>query len=134
MAKSWGLCTGEEPTYEGVLPRDLFNEAKLLKCMGRLVALLIHEGKLPLAIAHDAEQSHRFLIEQDRSSGDIFVSNMTVTRPDGSGLDFSSLLNSRRAYPLVCIDPESHTDVVVFDGLGKPTADFVEMVNERAAT
>lgn len=33
--------------YQRVLPRDLFNEAALLKCLGK-VALWIHEGMLPL--------------------------------------------------------------------------------------
>ena len=31
-------------TYRRVLPRDLFNEAKLLKCLGQL-ALIIHDGQ-----------------------------------------------------------------------------------------
>lgn len=35
-----------DPEYQRVIPRDLFNEAKLLKCLGRL-SLFIHDGKSP---------------------------------------------------------------------------------------
>ena len=37
--------------YERVIPRDLFNEAKLLKCVGLLV-LKIHDGENPANVYH----------------------------------------------------------------------------------
>lgn len=84
IAGNWGFDTAAtgKSTYQRVLPRDLFNEAKLLKCLGQL-SLLVYEGRLPLLLQHDTEFSQGFLVAQDRSSGDIFVSNLTVTQPRG---------------------------------------------------
>ncbi len=45
--------------YTRVIPRDLFNEAKLLKCIGRLV-LLIHDGDHNnISFEHDGEPFER---------------------------------------------------------------------------
>lgn len=41
-------------SYRRVLPRDLFNEAKLLKCLGQL-SLMIHDGKCELRVEHSDE-------------------------------------------------------------------------------
>ena len=45
--------------YTRVIPRDLFNEAKLLKCVGQL-ALLIHDGMqpVPMSLEHDGSSFH----------------------------------------------------------------------------
>jgi hypothetical protein len=41
--------------YNRVIPRDLFNESKLLKCFGQL-ALLMHDGVIPGSIVFDGNQ------------------------------------------------------------------------------
>jgi hypothetical protein len=85
--------------YIRVLPRDLFNEAKLLKCLGQL-SLKAHDGELPgVEVTYDGDPEG-FPIEQDRDSGDIYCPSVRVL-VRGVELSVSSQLNSRKAYPLV---------------------------------
>ena len=56
-------------SYIRVIPRDLFNEANLLKCHGQLVIHL--EGRLPNA--GFPEDVSRFEVEQDPNSGAIYI-------------------------------------------------------------
>ena len=87
--------------YKRVIPRDLFNESKLLKCLGQL-ALIIHDGvaiRWPLAIIHD-EQEAGFSIEQDPSSGDLFCANLHLEFEDRE-ITVKSSLNSKEPFPLI---------------------------------
>lgn len=88
-------------TYIRVLPRDLFNEAKLLKCIGKLT-LLIEDGKLPwLKYHYDGEG---FVILQNFSDGSIFIGNIEFySEHDGSdvGVHFYTPLNDRADWPLM---------------------------------
>lgn len=86
--------------YDRVLPRDLFNEAKLLKCLGQL-SLLIHEGKCSLTIRHDTTYCEGFNVQQDPSDGNIFVQNVHVRTKLGMRLPVCTTLNAKDAYPLV---------------------------------
>ncbi len=92
--------------YTRVIPRDLFNESKLLKCMGQ-VALLNHEGKDGgrLVLQHKNPKKG-FEIVQDGSDGSIYVRNLTVHLRDGRRVWMGTTLNSREPYPLVfnCLD------------------------------
>lgn len=60
-------------SYIRVIPRDLFNEADLLKCLGKIV-LDIEDGKLPwLSYHHDGDA---FNIVQNESNGAIYCANL----------------------------------------------------------
>lgn len=92
-------------SYKRVLPRDLFNEAKLLKCLGQL-ALLIHDGKAPdgLSFEQDAMSCDGFDIDQDPFSGELYVDNLTLwfdLGEDAIRINLSTHYNSRDSYPLV---------------------------------
>lgn len=64
-------------SYYRVLPRDLFNEAKLLKGLGRIICD-IHDEKLGgLAFEH-YYPNEGFVVEQDRSTGNLMVTNLTI--------------------------------------------------------
>ncbi len=85
--------------YRRVIPRDLFNEAKLLKCMGRL-SLLIHDGmcdKWRLTLDHDGGS---FRIHQNEADGGIFVNNLGLRVIGGPTIYTQTGLNSRREWPL----------------------------------
>lgn len=62
--------------YQRVLPRDLFNESKLLKCIGQLV-LLIHDGNCPngLAFTHHDEDDEPFIIRL-MEDGHLTITNI----------------------------------------------------------
>lgn len=87
-------------TYQRVLPRDLFNEAKLLKCVGKLTLLIGDELINWIDYSYD---DRGFLIDQQSSDGSLFVSNMHFTTKDGQILNFFTPYNSKGNWPLVCI-------------------------------
>jgi hypothetical protein len=109
--------------YYRVIPRDLFNEAKLLKCFGRL-SLLVHDLMLPdgvnIEINHDGEA---FKIEQDFNSGDLYINNI-ITSINNSYVTFKTKLNSKDNYPLICEYQYDYYNV--FDDSGEFTEEFIE--------
>lgn len=86
-------------SYQRVIPRDLFNEANLLKCLGRL-SLLVHnlEGRInnvPFKIEYDGEP---FDIRQDESGG-LYCSNFKFYCGEEE-VELTRPLNARDPWPL----------------------------------
>lgn len=103
-------------TYVRVLPRDLFNEANLLKCYGQLWLLI--EGMGAVSFLFDTVDEFR--VEQDQNDGSLCILNLPLvigytsfwlTRP----------LNSREPWPLYAyeIGNDDFDAVAVFDTDGK---------------
>lgn len=121
--------------YTRVIPRDLFNEAKLLKCLGQL-SLLVHDGvdhkRQPtppaLRIEHDGDA---FYICQIEADGGLYC---TTVRVFAGKKEFmvSSRYNSKQAFPLQFDTMDDNGDV--FNDDGTLTSEFVEMVNVLAAS
>lgn len=112
--------------YNRVVPRDLFNEASLLKCYGRLCILL---DNLPRS-SHRARLSEgdgsEFEVCQDDGDGSLTVSNLPFTiarRP----FRLCRPLNSRRPWPLYVIDGDGE-ETEVFTDEGELTADFAHLI------
>lgn len=89
-------------SYARVLPRDAFNEAKLLKCIGKLTLLIENCVAPSWAYEYDGEP---FDIRQDPSDGSIYVSNVRFTFK-GEPVTVSTPLNSRADWPLQTADLE----------------------------
>jgi hypothetical protein len=115
-------------SYKRVLPRDLFNEANLLKCIGKLT-MMIEDG-----IIHDIQYHYDgepFEIEQCPSDGSLSILNIQfwtrgyeVNKP----MPMFRPLNSRDAWPLyVDIDGVSHA---VFDDQGDVIIDIAQKAVE----
>jgi hypothetical protein len=112
-------------SYRRVLPRDLFNEAKLLKCLGQL-ALLVHDGKLPRGVrVRFSNPTGGFKITRDEGSGDLGCTNLTLCVGD-RGVDLWSGYNSRSPYPLEYDDGEEQGPV--FQDDGSPSPEFLGMI------
>jgi len=113
-------------SYKRVVPRDLFNEAKLLKCLGRL-SLTIHEmfgvGRF---LNHELGGSDRGFIIDQCISGDIFCRNYLVWDKRGVAVDLRSQLNSKLNYPLLF----NYKDVedFVFNDSGSYSKEFIDVV------
>jgi hypothetical protein len=114
-------------SYSRVLPRDLFNEADLLKCLGRLWI------KLSETQGHDAkiaeEQVDGFVVVQSEDDGSISVENLTFT----VGAEQFRLwrpLNSRDAWPLWATKEsnEDFEEVRVFDEDGELSQEMLSLV------
>ena len=85
--------------YRRVIPRDLFNESKLLKCIGK-ISLLIHEQMIQgLNINHE-DSGKGFIVRQHESDGSIFIENVHFFDNNGTPIYFSTALNSRDNWPL----------------------------------
>lgn len=120
--------------YRRVLPRDLFNESKLLKCVGQLV-LLLHDGKAPDGLVFDEETFQLehggtgFKIHQADHDGSLSISNMNFYLR-GKRLTFSTLYNSKEPYPFY-LTTEDYEDVPVLEDDGTFTADFITWCEEN---
>lgn len=114
--------------YCRVIPRDLFNEAKLLKCVGQL-ALLIHDGKVPgLKMEMLCPESDGFVIDQDNFNGNLFLSDAEFSF-DGKAFIIGSRYNSKSPYPLEFSDTSDCPCVGdVFDDSGNLTIEFKEFL------
>lgn len=82
--------------YTRVLPRDLFNEAKLLKELGFL-SLAVHDGKRDcgriLEVAYDGEPFDICLSD----SGDLYVVNLAfLSKKTGEEVYVFTRCNSRK--------------------------------------
>lgn len=115
-------------TYERVIPRDLFNESKVLKCWGR-IALLIHDGCAPegLTVDHDTEYESHFVIDQNPMTGDLYPLNLHL-KLNGVKLNAVNPYNSKEAYPIIIEDDEEGS-FEVFNDDGTWTNEFLRHCN-----
>lgn len=115
-------------SYRRVVPRDLFNEAKLLKCLGK-IAIGILDGKLG-----EFELEEKFTNPEDgfeivqNDDGDIMCENYRVFKGDEE-LYLFTRLNSKANWPLMTID--HHGEYIdVMDDNGKFTDEFLTYLSE----
>lgn len=106
-----------------VIPRDLFNEAKLLKCLGQL-ALHVHDGIAPNNIfIFETELEQGFNIMQNPDDGSIYVENFLCSI-SSKEVHFYTPLNAKSNYPLMfCYEEEGDR---VFDNNGIFTKEFID--------
>jgi hypothetical protein len=106
-------------SYLRVIPRDLFNEAKLLKCLGAVyIAAERNRVEALIELEHDGSS---FKILQDASSGAIYVDNVRVI-VNGVSVHVYTPLNSRAPYPLY-FDHGDETEAVFADDTGAKLSD-----------
>jgi hypothetical protein len=109
--------------YTRVIPRDFFNESKLLKCFGKL-SLSVLDGHVPTGIGIDIHDTGDAFKTELSDDGWLYIDNIE-TLVNGRVTTFRTLYNSKRNYPFYCIDPESLEDIEVFDDAGEFTEEFV---------
>lgn len=108
-------------SYVRVLPRDLFNDSNLLKCIGKLV-LDIEDGMLDLSYEHI---NHRmFDIWQHESDGSTHIVNIDFYDNQNNAILFNRPLNSRKQWPLIC--DISDNEFNVFEEDGSYTKEFLD--------
>ena len=112
-------------SYQRVLPRDLFNEAKLLKCMGRLL-LLMHDEQTPCKMGYDVMYDEPFKIDL-LDEGSLTISNLQISM-NGKLILFKTTYNSKAEYPLFA--QHDLVDYEVFDEQGEFTEEFIGLAKE----
>lgn len=117
-------------TYVRVLPRDLFNEASLLKCHGKLWILLDNMNARHCSFPEDVPQ---FDIAMNEDDGSIFVANLPLT-VRGVAYRLMRPLNSRRPWPLYAqrVDDDDADPVDVFNDDGELTVDMLTLIGARS--
>ncbi|APZ81782.1 hypothetical protein vBEliSR6L_17 [Erythrobacter phage vB_EliS_R6L] len=110
-------------TYRREIPRDLFNEANLLKCLGKL-SLIAHDMGRPGTL-RVTNRPGPFDVRQDEADGSIYCENVHIVIAERA-FDHRRGLNSREPWPLIvrpAFDPDAD-DIDVFDDDGALSADF----------
>lgn len=123
-------------TYCRVIPRDLFNEADLLKCLGRLYIELENTRDHTAELCDEMGQREGFKIEQNEDSGAIYCTN-AVLRIGGQRCRLERPLNSREPWPLwlegIGDDPDFEAERVFTDE-GKLSPEFLALIQRPALT
>lgn len=108
-----------------VIPRDLFNDANLLKCLGTLWI------KLDNWRDHDArleEDGEPFDIQQNPDDGSTECVNVVFTRR-GERFRLCRPMNSRDPFPLWVETSEDSFPVFVDGDSGELSPEFIEFVS-----
>ena len=116
-------------TYRRVIPRDLFNEGSLLKCLGQL--WLAVEG-YKVTILHTGND---FYITQSEADGSIRVGNICIII-GGTTFDHHRPLNSREPWPLYITRRAGNDgeEIAVFRDDGKLSDEFKDLLTPLDAT
>ena len=108
-------------SYLRVIPRDLFNEASLLKCYGQLY-LNLENIRLESCLEHEGDD---FEIVQRREDGSLTILNVSLfVREDK--IPLGRPLNARTAYPLWACTEED--DIAVFNEDGTFTSEMISLL------
>lgn len=107
--------------YTRVIPRDFFNESKLLKCMGQL-SLKILDGKLPDGVNIEIDECGEPFYIGLSNDGRLFLNNYNTTIND-IYVSLSTTYNAKDAFPLICFHDDIET--TVFDESGNFTDEFI---------
>ena len=106
-------------SYVRVIPRDLFNEANLLKCYGQLYLQLEFHNIPEVELDHN---HCAFRVTQDPSDGAIYIANVLLRRR-GAICSLFRPLNSRESWPLYVHHGEE--EIAVFNQDGTFTAEML---------
>jgi hypothetical protein len=114
--------------YTRVIPRDLFNESKLLKCMGRL-CLNILDGKtpVPIEVVEEDECAEGFTMHLSYAS-ELMIANIRI-KIKGTPVAFWTTYNSKSNYPFFCGRDETES-IEVFTDEGEYTEEFITYCKE----
>lgn len=108
-------------SYLRVIPRDLFNEASLLKCYGRLYLALEKLG-MEHQLVHFG---NAFRVDQNEADGSISIANVALA-VRGWRVTLFRPLNARAPWPLWArLNDE---DCQVFDDAGQLTPEMLEFL------
>ena len=113
--------------YLRVMPRDLFNEANLLKCYGALYIELEKIGKEG-RLQH-RQQDYWWLVGQDEADGSLSVDNIELV-VHGCIHHLFRPLNSRDPYPLY-VRTSKEEEVSVFNDDGTLSDEFKAFLNDE---
>mgnify|MGYP001288824139 FL=1 len=113
-------------SYTRIIPRDLFNEANLLKCYGKLFINLENTNS-NYYLDHDLEQ---FDIHQFIDDGSLWIKNVTLKHKfTQKPVKLFRPLNSRLEWPLVAVSNDNE-EIYVFNEDGNFSEDMIKLLKD----
>ena len=110
--------------YTRVIPRDLFNEAKLLKCMGRL-CLLILDNQTPVQMeSKDTGEPFKIALLDE---GVLTITNVEILIND-KPYQFQTTYNCKSNYPLFLV--HDYCEYQVFNDDGTLNDEFINFCKD----
>jgi len=121
--------------YLRVIPRDLFNEADLLKCLGKLEILLDNmEGhNASLTFDGSLNATAGFDIEQNPDDGSIYSTTVEFS-VSCDHYELYRPLNSREKWPLYVRFDGADGDIRVYEESGNLSREFCEFIGDDNAS
>lgn len=108
--------------YTRVIPRDLFNEAKLLKCLG-VLTLLIHDNQAPKGLkVEQIDNDFKIGLTDD---GSLKTNSLQFTYKNQI-LDFQTTYNSKSNFPFYCVF--DYCEYLVFNENGDLDPEFLDFL------
>lgn len=114
-------------SYKRVIPRDLFNEANLLKCYGRIYICLETADAPGVELEHVGQT---FDIEQDPSSGALYMANIHLN-VHGTRYRMERPLNTRESWSLSLTDSQGD-EIEIFNDSGDFTEELLAFIRKPA--
>ena len=113
-------------SYTRIIPRDLFNEANLLKCYGKLFINLENTNS-NYYLDHDLEQ---FDIHQFIDDGSLWIKNVTLKNKfTQKPVKLFRPLNSRLEWSLIAVNKDNE-EIYVFNEDGEFSDEMNELLKE----
>lgn len=106
--------------YNRVIPRDLFNEAKLLKCIGNL-CLKIHHRQTPVEMSFEENLQPFEIALMDE--GSLVLTNVQIAIKRKL-YRFKTVYNSKANYPLYV--EKDNCEYLVFNEDGHFSYEFID--------
>lgn len=110
--------------YTRVAPRDLFNESKLLKCLGKVAVEIHNETLKGLTFEQSGDP---FEIDQDDSSGNLYVADGIQFMVGDRIVRLSTPYNSKDPWPLLAEDDYGN-EAFVFTDEGEFREEFLKFI------
>lgn len=111
-------------SYRRVYPRDLFNESKLLKCLGQL-SLRILDNR----VENLTEKSSGKQIKIGLHDAGYLVASEISFYKGKIQIFLGTNYNSKDAFPLVCL--VDYEEIEVFDAIGQFTQEFSDFLKPK---
>ncbi len=109
-----------------VYPRDLFNDANLLKCVGQIALIELERG---LPGNWELHIPTPYTINMSELDGSTNIQNMFI-RNGRRDVLFSRPLNSREAWPLTAHHGD-YEECEVFDDKGNFAKEFINLLEQE---
>jgi len=109
--------------YLRVIPRDFFNESKLLKGLGRLSLLELNGNRYNIKIRLERDEQSPFTIKQNPFTGNLYDASTLVYINDKI-VSVSQQYNCKASYGLIWENNDSSD--FVFKDNGEFTEEFIE--------